>query len=629
MLPFKHLKKEGNMVLVTVINKNLDSLIPIIFEFRKKITKHILVYDEAYKEKKIAKKLKHGIKEIEKLHNKKIDIELIEVDEDSKNDIVHIEKKLNQYDEKLYLNATHSDLSLVVVLSGFILQNGGSVFAYDSFDNSYNEIDKKGFQNHTIQNNLKLQEYFLYNSYTKISANKTEHLKAREASLNYIFKTPQKLFLNHHILRTKQVKYIEKHFKEALISLNIIDNKLNFTKEHKGFGTLFEEFIYLKLQQYNFDDIMLGVEVMFDDNLEILNEFDILAIKNNHIIVVECKWGNPSTANEVIYKLDSIMENFGIDAKGFIVNIQQNFDYYSDDHNFVKKIFSKKSHSRATYNNLEIYNDYLFNESSFNELIYEFLEVHLKEHKKMKDQSVFLLGGCDLEMIEIKKLLTQHSQPFVDKKLLWGAKLSFYADILNDKTTYYGVELVEDITPPKNYITIDHHNQLQEKESSLEQIAKILDVELSRYQKLVALNDSGYIPAMEKFGATEVEIALIREKDRESQGAKQEDELLAQISIENAQKIDNIFVVEAQTPYFSTIVDKLYAKEKNILIYNNSKLVYYGAGIKKLVNIYKKDIKKKRAYYGGNYGFFGFASKTYNLENILTLKTDILKRIKI
>ena len=50
---------------------------------------------------------------------------------------------------------------------------------------------------------------------------------------------------------------------------------------------------------------------------------------------------------------------------------------------------------------------------------------------------------------------------------------------------------------------------------------------------------------MKKFGATDVEIELIRLKDRESQGVTSEDEILAEISIDNAKKVANILVVEA------------------------------------------------------------------------------------
>jgi hypothetical protein len=230
-------------------------------------------------------------------------------------------------------------------------------------------------------------------------------------------------------------------------------------------------------------------------------------------------------------------------------------------------------------------------------------------------------------MVEIKKLLQKHEKPFIDKKLSWGAKLSFYQEIFNKKTHYYGIELLEDIPLPKNYISIDHHNDAQNKKSSLEQVAQLLHVELSRYQKLVALNDSGYIPAMKAFGATEVEIALIRQKDREAQGVTQEDEILAEISIENGKKTNNIFVVEAQTPHFSAIVDRLYEKEKNILIYTTTKLVYYGEGIEFLVKKYHKDITKQKAYYGGDFGFFGLAEKKYLPEKVEKIKKEILSLI--
>ena len=607
------------MTLITIINKNIDSLIPIIHEFHTIVKKHILIYDESLDEKKLAQKLKSGI---EKIQKESVKVELIEVDEDSKNDLSLLQTQLPK--KNLFLNATESDLALVVLLSGFVLQNDGSVLAYDRFDNSYNKIDKKGFTNHTIKNNLTLNEYFAYNGYKKLSSNTTNELQKREAQLNFIFKTPQKLFLTMHTLRTQKHKFLDSSFKNALIGLKVIDKKLSFTNEFKGFGTLLEEFIYLKLTKYNFDDIMLGVEVMFDKDLEVYNEFDILAIKNNHIIIVECKWGEPSSANEIIYKLDSVLENFGDDAKGFIVNIQQNFNHFSEKNEFVKKLFSKRAYSRATYNNLEIYNDYLFNEAVFEELLQEFLLIERLYNKRVKNQAVFLLGGYDLEMVEIKKLLQIYEKPFIDKKLSWGAKLSFYQEIFNKKTHYYGIELIEDIQPPQNYIAIDHHNNTQKKKSSLEQIADILHVELSRYQKLVALNDSGYISAMKAFGATEVEIELIRQKDREAQGVTHEDEILAEISIENGKKANNIFVVEAQTPHFSAIVDRLYEKEENILIYTITKLIYYGKGIEFLVKKYKKDILKQKAYYGGNFGFFGLAEKKYLPEEIEKIKKEIL-----
>jgi len=70
-----------------------------------------------------------------------------------------------------------------------------------------------------------------------------------------------------------------------------------------------------------------------------VNELDIMAIKENHIFMIECKLGNLLEPNEVIYKLDSVLENFGEDAKGLIVNIQPNLDYFSKTNVAVKKLF--------------------------------------------------------------------------------------------------------------------------------------------------------------------------------------------------------------------------------------------------------------------------------------------------
>jgi hypothetical protein len=611
------------MTLITIINNDLHTLIPIIFEFKNKIKKHILVYDEAKLEKSLVKKLKKGIQKVNVYYNLKQDIELIEVDEDNKKDMIQLQQSLKLVSDNLYLNAAQSDIALVVILSGYILQHNGIVLSYDKYDNTYNEIRQDGFTNHNIKHNLKLDDYFSFMGYKKISSKDPNEFEGKESHINYLFKTPQKLFLSTLLIRKQKIKYLDLASRNALLALGIIDKKLNFTKK-KGFGELFEEFIYLKLKRYNFDDIQMSVEIIFDEQLGVLNEFDIIAIKNNHITIIECKWGSLFSANDIIYKLDSILENFGDDSKGLIVNIQQNYDPTYDNERVLKKVFSKSSYSRATYNNLEIYSDYLYNDLLFSELVEDFIGVELLNDKYAKNEIVFLLGGYDLEMVEIKNILQQHSKHYIDKKLSWGAKLSSYKDVLNDTTIYYGIELIEDIEPPKNYITIDHHNDNQNKKSSIEQVADLLHIKLSRYQQLVALNDSGYIPAMQKYGATEVEIDYIRQKDRKIQGATQEDEILAKISIENATKKNQIFIIEAQTSIFSTITDRLYGKEENILLYNDNKLVYYGKNIQKLIKQFQKDIQKQKMYYGGNFGFFGISEGKYSYEQIIKIKNKIL-----
>ena len=231
-------------------------------------------------------------------------------------------------------------------------------------------------------------------------------------------------------------------------------------------------------------------------------------------------------------------------------------------------------------------------------------------------------------MQEIKNILIKNSKHYLDKKLSWEeAKLSRYIHLLDNKRVYYGIELIQDVPPPKNYITIDHHNTLQEKPSSIEQVADILGVKLNRYQTLVALNDKGYIPAMEKFGATEVEIELIRQKDRIAQGVTQKDEILAKTAIENGEIINGVFVVKSFSNKFSPIADRCYGVIDKLLIYTDNELVYYGKGVEKLVKIFNKEIKKNKAYYGGNNGFFGISEGYFNKEEIRRIKKRIIKEV--
>jgi hypothetical protein len=145
---------------------------------------------------------------------------------------------------------------------------------------------------------------------------------------------------------------------------------------------------------------------------------------------------------------------------------------------------------------------------------------------------VFLLGGHDLEMLTIKQLLIANGfseeKNIADLNLKWGAKLSEYQNLFNDDQTFVGIELIQDIDPPPHYLNIDHHNENANKPSSIEQVAELVGIELTREQQLIAANDKGFIPAMEIFGATHEEIADIRRRDRKAQGVTKEDERLGE-----------------------------------------------------------------------------------------------------
>jgi len=242
----------------------------------------------------------------------------------------------------------------------------------------------------------------------------------------------------------------------------------------------------------------------------------------------------------------------------------------------------------------------------------------------MKDNEllscIFLLGGHDLEMHEIKKIINRKQLICFDCHLKWGALLSAYKNYFNDTNTFVGIELIKDVKPPKKYIEIDHHNENGHKASSIEQIASLLKIKLSKRQMLIAANDKGYIPAMQKLGASKVEIDRIRKADRRAQGATRLDEKLAEKSIrENMQVVNNAIVIKSLTGFFSTITDRLFPYKK-LLIYNETNYSYYGEGTDKLALYFHDMVKIKNAWYGGGAdGFFGIRAEYTNVNEILEI----------
>ena len=235
--------------------------------------------------------------------------------------------------------------------------------------------------------------------------------------------------------------------------------------------------------------------------------------------------------------------------------------------------------------------------------------------------SVFLLGGYDLEMQTIKQMLEGRDDcVFFDRHLNWGnATLSAYGDEIKNHpdSPVYGIELKEDIPCPKNYHSIDHHNSKEDNASSLEQVADILGIKLTRRQMLVAANDKGYIPAMMEMGATKEEIADIRLQDRKAQGISDADEHLAEESIEKfLATYGELYVVKSLTPHFAPICDRLYPYHE-LLVYTDEEWVYYGKRKPYLVEKLQNEIQHGRIYHGGDdQGYIGTVKGAFTIKDI-------------
>lgn len=248
----------------------------------------------------------------------------------------------------------------------------------------------------------------------------------------------------------------------------------------------------------------------------------------------------------------------------------------------------------------------------------------------MEIQPIFLLGGHDLEMNTIAKLLEERNIIYKDHSLQWHeAYLSRYAqDILPfiDKSQYqvYGIELQEDVPLMDNYNRIDHHNQYAGLPSALEQVAALLNYSLNHYQLLVAANDKGYIPGMENVGATVEEIQQIRMEDRKAQGVTEEDEILAEKAIQNNKEIwADLLIVRAYTSRFSPICDRLYPY-KRLLVYNDQELVYYGRGSSLLADKFGDQLSIGHMFCGGGKnGYLGTKKGIYSPEELQQIINQI------
>lgn len=229
-------------------------------------------------------------------------------------------------------------------------------------------------------------------------------------------------------------------------------------------------------------------------------------------------------------------------------------------------------------------------------------------------KKVFFLGGMDLEMMEIKEVLTSCRQKFFDKNLTWDtALLSCYADLFSDypeeNYAIFGIELHESGSPiPKNYHRIDHHCDLEKQPSSLEQVCALLGVKMSRRQQLIAANDKAYIPGMEMMGATREEIESIRREDRLAQGVTVEEELAAEEAIKAKRSENGLDLVKSSGNHFSPIVDRLYPHTSNLLVYSDESFTYYG----KCRDLFRDELlsnskfKDVDFYYGGeSNGYLG------------------------
>ena len=198
----------------------------------------------------------------------------------------------------------------------------------------------------------------------------------------------------------------------------------------------------------------------------------------------------------------------------------------------------------------------------------------------------FFLGGNDLEMSEIKKILSSNGIPFEDKNLRWdNAFASAYAEEI-EKSVKNGftpvlVELKNDIAEDLfvQCQVVDHHDKFVSRAASLLQVLKMLNLQPTRQQLLIAANDSGYIPAMLEMSASRSEVEAIRRMDWQAQGISEERIAEAIQAYERKKTKNGVFIIEMEHFCFAPATDAAFWDQpsQNILFrFREGRTLYFG-----------------------------------------------------
>lgn len=193
--------------------------------------------------------------------------------------------------------------------------------------------------------------------------------------------------------------------------------------------------------------------------------------------------------------------------------------------------------------------------------------------KDKTPQPLFCLGGRDLEMAEIARLLrtTLGDDAVADRGLGWDqAKASAYRSevgaTLDAGREVVLVELENDL-PAKlqeQVLVIDHHGPLAgaNQPTAIEQVFSKLGLRPKAWTRrfaLVAANDRGWIPELRAIGASDGEILAIREEDRRAQGITAAEDRAGARAFERPARLEAPPLLVFRLPHnkIATVFDRL------------------------------------------------------------------------
>lgn len=356
------------MILVSILGDFHSSILPIFFEYKKKITHHIILHDDSSHDKKQIKKLLKAQKNFLETYEEdgiailSYKINRLQISEDNYDDIVKAFQVLTSLVKKpkdIYLNATDGLSSMGIILSNKVLQYGGNVISYDRYANTYNIHTKNSMKKKNIKNNIDIKNHLKLKGYKLLKYTNKFELKNRKVEI---------LELSKNLKEYKKFAANYPNHEPHHEYYNSLIKQINIPKKQRKFfidGVVFEEYIYWLIKDNcDIDDIMTGVSIQFNEGFK--NEIDILIMKNNHLHTIECKYTKNFKSSEYVYKTDSIMSHLDDDNKGMILVIGED-DFFTNGDKF-----------RANNNDILLHSVKRFNKDKFLKQIKTFFNLDTK-----------------------------------------------------------------------------------------------------------------------------------------------------------------------------------------------------------------------------------------------------------
>ena len=351
------------MVLISILGDFHSSIFPIFYEFKDSITKHIVVYDDAFAKLKQNKDTIVSLENFSKKRSLPIRTEGYVIQEDSYESIDKLITMIENLDEKndVYVNATDGLSNITVLFGRKLLSRGIKIIAYDMFANTYNITSSNAIEKKSLTKEMSIQDHFLFKGLEIVGIEDKSFAEKNAGPIRELFENYADEFkaLKRGIA-SNNLK--PKRYPRALQIIKSLGFNVQ-TQQKEITGGLFEWYVYLLVKDLGFSDIEVGVIVndSFSTRTSVKNEFDILLMKDNHLHMIECKFTERIDLQALVYKYSSLINL--IDDDGRMMILTEKNEYAPDLYDHTK--MGLESYRRAHKNRIIIRNSIVKNRAKF------------------------------------------------------------------------------------------------------------------------------------------------------------------------------------------------------------------------------------------------------------------------